>query len=156
MGRSICTLLGTLVEVDEATLALDELEFARLRIRVTVGCEAKLTLYMKINETMYEIYLMEGYTVLWEGDIDETRKATREDTMVDMKGRATGSSFGDSLRGLESAFSRCCDRPACMTNFNASLCMPSSSAIENRDLDADEARLVTLKGLLRRLLKSRR
>jgi len=56
-------LLGTLVEVDEATLALDELEFARLRIRVTVGCEAKLTLYMKINETMYEIYLMEGYTV---------------------------------------------------------------------------------------------
>ena len=48
--KHIAALLGTLVEIDEATLALEELEYARFKMRVPVGCEAKITSYMKINE----------------------------------------------------------------------------------------------------------
>jgi len=57
--KHITALLGTLVEVDEATLALEKLEYARFKIRVLVGCEAKLTSYMKINEVLYQVSVEE-------------------------------------------------------------------------------------------------
>jgi len=56
--KHVAALLGTLVEVDEATLAL-ELEYARFKIRVSVGCEAKLTSYMRINEVLYQVSVEE-------------------------------------------------------------------------------------------------
>ncbi|ESW04590.1 hypothetical protein PHAVU_011G108300 [Phaseolus vulgaris] len=56
-------LLGTLVEIDEATLALEEMEYARFRIRVSVGCEAKTTSYMNINDVLYQVSVEEEYTV---------------------------------------------------------------------------------------------
>ncbi|ESW22039.1 hypothetical protein PHAVU_005G121500 [Phaseolus vulgaris] len=52
--KHIVALLGTLVEVDEATMTLDELEYARFKVRVSVGCEAKITSYMRINEVLYQ------------------------------------------------------------------------------------------------------
>jgi len=61
--KHIATLLGTLVEIDEATLALEELEYARFKIRVSVGCEAKITSYMKINEVLYQVSVEEECTV---------------------------------------------------------------------------------------------
>jgi len=57
--KHIAALLGTLVEVDEATIALEELEYARFKIRVSVGCEAKLTSYMRINEVLYQVSVEE-------------------------------------------------------------------------------------------------
>ena len=61
--KHIAALLGTLIEVDEETLALEELEYARFRIRVTVGCEAKITSYMKINEVLYQVSVEEECTI---------------------------------------------------------------------------------------------
>ena len=61
--KHIAALLGTLVEIDEATLALEELEYARFKIRVPVGCEAKITSYMKINEVLYQVSVEEECTV---------------------------------------------------------------------------------------------
>jgi len=61
--KHIAALLGTLIEVDEATLALEELEYARFKIRVSVGCEAKITSYMKINEVLYQVSVEEECTV---------------------------------------------------------------------------------------------
>jgi len=61
--KHIVALLGTLVEIDEATLALEELEYARFKIRVSVGCEAKITSYMKINEVLYQVSVKEESTV---------------------------------------------------------------------------------------------
>jgi len=39
--KHIAALMGTLIEVDKATLELEELKYARFKIRVFVGCEAK-------------------------------------------------------------------------------------------------------------------
>jgi len=61
--KHIAVLLRTLIEVDEATLALEELEYARFKIRVLVGCEAKITSYMKINEVLYQVSVEEECTV---------------------------------------------------------------------------------------------
>nr|XP_007139935.1 hypothetical protein PHAVU_008G071100g [Phaseolus vulgaris]ESW11929.1 hypothetical protein PHAVU_008G071100g [Phaseolus vulgaris] len=61
--QHIAALLGTLVEVDEATLYLDELEYARFKVRVSVGCEAKITSYMRINEVLYQVSVEEECTV---------------------------------------------------------------------------------------------
>jgi len=61
--KHITALLGTLIEVDEATLALEEMEYARFRIRVSVGCEAKITSYMKINNVLYQVSVEEERTV---------------------------------------------------------------------------------------------
>ena len=61
--KHIAALLGTLVEVDEATMSLDELEYARFKVRVTVGCEAKITSYMRINEVLYQVSMEEECTV---------------------------------------------------------------------------------------------
>jgi len=61
--KHIAALLGTLVEIDEATLALEEMEYARFRIRVSVGCEAKITSYMNINDVLYQVSVEEEYTV---------------------------------------------------------------------------------------------
>ncbi|KAK8472198.1 hypothetical protein PHAVU_002G142300, partial [Phaseolus vulgaris] len=61
--KHIAALLGTLIEVDEATMALEELEYARFKIRVSVGCEAKITSYMKINEVLYQVSVEEECTV---------------------------------------------------------------------------------------------
>jgi len=55
--------MGTLVEVDKATLALEELKYARFKINVSVGCEANLTNYMRINENLYQISVEEECTV---------------------------------------------------------------------------------------------
>jgi len=52
-----------LIEGDEATMALDELEYARFKVRVSVGCEAKITSYMRINEVRYQISVEEECTV---------------------------------------------------------------------------------------------
>ena len=60
--KHIAALMGTLVEVDEATLDLEELEYARFKIRVSVGCEAKITSYMKINEVLYQVSVEEECT----------------------------------------------------------------------------------------------
>jgi len=57
------SLLGTLVEVDDATLTLKELEYARLNVRVPVGCEAKQTSYIRINETLYQVSMEEECTI---------------------------------------------------------------------------------------------
>jgi len=57
--KHIVALLGTLVEVDEATMTLDELEYARFKVRVLVSCEAKITSYMRINEVLYQISVEE-------------------------------------------------------------------------------------------------
>ena len=61
--KHIAVLLGTLIEVDEATMALEELEYARFKIRVSVGCEAKITSYMKINEVLYQVSVEEECTI---------------------------------------------------------------------------------------------
>ncbi|ESW34547.1 hypothetical protein PHAVU_001G161800 [Phaseolus vulgaris] len=61
--KHIAALLGTLIEVDEATMALEELEYARFKIRVSVGCEAKITSYMKINEVLYQVSVEEECTI---------------------------------------------------------------------------------------------
>ncbi|ESW30479.1 hypothetical protein PHAVU_002G156300 [Phaseolus vulgaris] len=61
--KHIAALLGTLVEIDEATLALEEMEYARFRIRVSVGCEAKITSYMNINDVLYQVSVEEEYIV---------------------------------------------------------------------------------------------
>jgi len=61
--KHIAALLGTLIEVDEATLALEEMEYARFIIRVSVGCEAKITSYMKINDVLYQVSVEEECTV---------------------------------------------------------------------------------------------
>jgi len=61
--KHIAVLLGILIEVDEASLALEELEYARFKIRVSVGCEAKITSYMKINEVLYQVSVEEECTV---------------------------------------------------------------------------------------------
>jgi len=61
--KHIAALLGTLVEVDEATMALDELEYARFKVGVSMGCEAKVTSYMRINEVLYQILVEEECTV---------------------------------------------------------------------------------------------
>ena len=61
--KHITALLGTLVEIDEATLALEEMEYARFIIRVSVGCEAKITSYMKINEVLYQVSVVEECTI---------------------------------------------------------------------------------------------
>lgn len=59
----IAALLGNLVEVDKATLELEELEYARFRIRVPVGCEAKMSSYFKINGILYQVSLVEECTI---------------------------------------------------------------------------------------------
>ncbi|ESW33659.1 hypothetical protein PHAVU_001G088300, partial [Phaseolus vulgaris] len=61
--KHIAALMGTLIEVDKATMALEELEYARFKIRVSVGCEAKLTNYMRINENLYQISVEEECTI---------------------------------------------------------------------------------------------
>ena len=61
--KHIAALLGSLVEVDEVTSTLEKLEYARFKIRVPVGCEAKLTRYMKINDVLYQVSEEEECTV---------------------------------------------------------------------------------------------
>jgi len=36
-------------------MTLDELEYTRFKVRVPVGCEAKITRFMRINEILYYI-----------------------------------------------------------------------------------------------------
>ncbi|KAK6645947.1 hypothetical protein PHAVU_L001950, partial [Phaseolus vulgaris] len=61
--KHIAALMGTLIEVDEATLALEELEYGRFRVRITVGCEAKINSYMKINDVLYQVSVVEECTI---------------------------------------------------------------------------------------------
>ncbi|KAK7382349.1 hypothetical protein VNO80_01200 [Phaseolus coccineus] len=45
-------------------MALEELEYARFRVRVPVGCEAKLTSYIRISETLCQISVEEECKIL--------------------------------------------------------------------------------------------
>ena len=49
--------VGSLVEVDGATSKFKDLEFARLRVRTTVGRDIRLVLDMKINDILCQIVL---------------------------------------------------------------------------------------------------
>jgi len=44
-------------------MTLDEIKYARFKVRVLVGCEAKITNYMRINEELYKILVEEEFTI---------------------------------------------------------------------------------------------
>jgi len=51
----IGALVGTLVEVDEVTITREVLEYARLRIRILVGEEARSVKSVRINDTLCQV-----------------------------------------------------------------------------------------------------
>jgi len=53
--ESIVAMVGTLIEVDEATLEKNELEYTRVYIRLLVAWEARWVKYMRINDIMCQI-----------------------------------------------------------------------------------------------------
>jgi len=57
--ESIVSMVGTLVEIDKDTLEMEELEFARVLIKLPVAREVRWTNCMKVNGTMCQIVIEE-------------------------------------------------------------------------------------------------
>ena len=57
--ESIVSMVGTLVEIDKDTLEMEELEFARVLIKLPVARDVRWTHCMKVNETMCQIAIEE-------------------------------------------------------------------------------------------------
>jgi len=55
----IANNVGTLLEVDEATLEWERLEYARLKVRMRVSDKANLSKRMKINDMVYSVTFIE-------------------------------------------------------------------------------------------------
>ena len=103
--KHIAALLGTLVEVDEATMTLDELEYARFKVRVSVGCEAKITSYMRINEVLYQISVEEECTVpeynlcqCHGGEISDGDDSEVDSMASHASGRSENGAFEDARK----------------------------------------------------------
>jgi len=53
--------VASLVDIDKATESLDNLEYARLQVRLLKSCSARLAKGMKINDHVYNICIEEEH-----------------------------------------------------------------------------------------------
>ena len=61
--ENIVSMVETLVEIDKCTLEMEELEYARVLIKLPATNEARWTKYIKINEFMFQIAIEEEHVI---------------------------------------------------------------------------------------------
>ena len=59
----IGSLVGSLVEVDDATITREVVEFARLRVKIPVGRDAKMVKQVQINGTLCTVSFEEEFEI---------------------------------------------------------------------------------------------
>jgi len=93
----IGALIGKLEAVDEGTVSKEVLEYARLRIRLQLGEEARLTKSVRINDRVFQVYFEEENSSVsligspfhkWNVNSEEESEARIEDSV--------GEGFSDS------------------------------------------------------------
>ncbi|XP_068472398.1 uncharacterized protein [Phaseolus vulgaris] len=95
-------MVGTLVEIDKDTLEMDELEYARVLIKLPVAREARWSNCMKVNETLCQIAIEEEpfnnikrcYFGEWERNYDDGDFGSFVGREC---GASEGSEFGSNL-----------------------------------------------------------
>jgi len=60
--------VASLVDIDESTLAWENLEYARLQVRLLKSCKVEITKEFKINGHVYNISLVEEWPSQGRGD----------------------------------------------------------------------------------------
>jgi len=94
--RKVLDTVGTLVDVDEATLNWECVEFARLKVRLAVASKVQICEEIWINDRVYQIYVEEEYSFV------EGRKHNWfNEYAISDSSSAMESRVGDSFQSLE-------------------------------------------------------
>lgn len=99
--ESIVAMVGTLVEIDKDTLEMEELEFARVLIKLPVARDVRWSNCMKINETICQIAIEEEPVNKIRRSQFGERGINSDDELGSFAGREGGESeeskFGSNL-----------------------------------------------------------
>ena len=57
--RKVVNTVGNVVEVDEATLAWEQLEYARIKVRTTISIKVEMYVDIMINNTLCQLFVLE-------------------------------------------------------------------------------------------------
>jgi len=92
--KKILWTVGTLVDVDEATLNWEQVEYARLKVRLAMASKVQICEEIMINGTLYQISVEEEFTY---EDSENLKCWFKEDTNSVMS-LAMDTMVGDSLQ----------------------------------------------------------